>query len=121
MGCCGGFSNSPSVPEVTAADVPAQLASGALLVDVREPFEWDAGHAPDARHHPFSTIPAIADSLPRDRTIVVVCHYGNRSATTTLFLREQALDAVNLRGGMLAWEIAGLPIVDPHGQQGTVT
>ena len=118
MGCCG-FSG-PTVPEMTATEATNQLSEGAALIDVREPFEWDTGHAPQARYHRLSSLPATADSLPRDRTLIVICRSGNRSATATRFLRGQGFDAVNLRGGMGAWVAAGLPVIHERGQPGAV-
>ena len=44
---------STEVPEITADEAQAAIATGALLLDVREPDEWEAGHAPDALHLPM--------------------------------------------------------------------
>jgi rhodanese-related sulfurtransferase len=51
----------------------------------------------------------VVGDLEQDRTIVVVCRSGNRSASATNFLNRNGLDAVNLSGGMIAWVNAGLP------------
>jgi rhodanese-related sulfurtransferase len=55
------------------------VRSGAVLLDVREPSEWQAGHAPGARHVPLGKLEAKLGVLPRDRQVVVVCRSGNRS------------------------------------------
>jgi rhodanese-related sulfurtransferase len=86
------------------------VAGGALLLDVREDDEWAAGHAPQAVHIAMSRINAEYESLPGDRTIVCVCHVGARSAAVAEALRRAGWDAVNLTGGMNAWEAAGLPV-----------
>jgi rhodanese-related sulfurtransferase len=49
--------------------------------------------------------------LPRDRTVVVVCRSGNRSAHATTMLRGAGVDAVNLDGGLRAWSATGMPLV----------
>ncbi|MEZ5208358.1 MAG: rhodanese-like domain-containing protein [Acidimicrobiales bacterium] len=83
----------------------------ALLVDVRERSEWDAGHAPKAKHHPLGGLRASMGDLPVERTLVVVCRSGNRSARATKLLSKAGYDAVNLSGGMMAWQAAGQPVV----------
>lgn len=93
-----------TVPTVTA--VPA----GAFLLDVREPDEWQAGHAPNAVHIPLAQVPGRMSELPTDRTIVAICRVGGRSARVTAFLRERGLDVRNYEGGMRAWAAAGGPM-----------
>ena len=100
--------NQP-VPQVQAAAVPAD----GWLLDVREPDEWEAGHAPTASHTPLRLLPSRRP--PRGPRIVVVCRTGARSARATVALRSWGYDAVNLAGGMQAWETAGLTIVDGQG------
>jgi rhodanese-related sulfurtransferase len=102
-----------AAPEVSAVDAAVLVAAGALLLDVREDDEWQAGHAPQAEHLPMSRIRRDYESLPTDRQIVCVCHVGARSAVIAAALREAGWDAVNLTGGMDAWERAGLPVVEP--------
>lgn len=96
------------------------LRAGGLLVDVRERNEWDAGHAPRAKHYPLSTLGSSIDRLPTERTIVVACRSGNRSKRATRLLRKQGFDARNLRGGMRAWRAAGQPLVSNRGRQGRI-
>lgn len=98
-------------PEVSALDAVNLLDDGALLLDVREDDEWAAGHAPQAQHLPMSRIQQEYERLPADRQIVCVCHVGARSAAVAAALRNAGWDAVNLIGGMEAWERAGLPVV----------
>ena len=102
-----------AVPEVGPRAAKALIEAGALLLDVREPAEWQAGHAPEATPLPMGQVRDHRDSLPRDRRIVVVCRSGGRSAAVTGSLRSWGFDAVNLSGGMCAWAAAGLPVTSP--------
>jgi rhodanese-related sulfurtransferase/glyoxylase-like metal-dependent hydrolase (beta-lactamase superfamily II) len=100
-----------TTPQVSARAARALVDDGALLLDVREPDEWDVEHAFAAVLVPMAQVKAHADELPRDRRIVVVCRSGGRSAAVTDALRAWGFDAVNLAGGMCAWVAAGLPVV----------
>ncbi len=93
---------------------------GAVLLDVRDPPEWVAGHAPQATWMPMNRVPDEHQSLPGDRPIVCVCHLGGRSAVVTQALRQAGYDARNLAGGMKAWEAAGLAVVDEEGGAGRI-
>ena len=97
--------------EVAATEADRLVGDGALLLDVREDFEWHAGHAPQAVHMPMSRIGALFGELPTDRLIVCVCHVGARSAAVAEALNNAGYTATNLAGGMDAWEAAGLPVV----------
>lgn len=101
-------------------DAHAALQVDALLLDVREPHEWDAGHAPDAVHIPLDTLPARLDALPSDRPIIVVCRSGRRSARAAALLTTAGYDARNLTGGMTAWQRRGLPVLTDRGAPGRV-
>ncbi len=104
---------SPSVPSVTPADLdPAQpVPADAVLLDVREPDEWAAGHAPQAVHIPLGELTERVDELPEGRRVLVVCHAGVRSARATEWLVGNGYDALNVDGGMVDWARAGLPVV----------
>ena len=108
------------VPEVGPDDGRALLDAGAVLLDVREVDEWQAGHAPDAQFIPLGELVARAGELTRDRRVVAVCRSGARSERATRFLRGQGFDAVNLTGGMRAWAAAGLALVNDDGGPGAV-
>jgi rhodanese-related sulfurtransferase len=109
-----------SVEDVGPGEAQELVEAGALLLDVREPDEWTAGHAPAAHWVPLREVPARLDELPRDRRIVAVCRAGGRSAKATEFLAAQGFDAVNLGGGMKAWASAGFPVQHDDGSEGTV-
>src|SRR6516162_2682879 len=103
-----------AVPEVGARAAKALIEAGASMLDVREPDEWQAGHAPEASPLPMGRVLDRRNDLPQDRRIVVVCRSGGRSAAVTESLRVWGFDAVNLSGGMCAWAAAGLPVVTPE-------
>ena len=98
---------------VTQADVrqlEAALASGAALLDVREPFEFASGHIPGALSIPMHLVPLRLDEIPTDRDLFVICAGGNRSWQVVHYLGERGIAAVNVVGGTMAWHSAGLPI-----------
>jgi rhodanese-related sulfurtransferase len=107
-------------PSVSAAQAAALAADGAILLDVREPHEWQAGHAPRARHIPLSEIPRRSAELPRGRAVVTVCRSGARSARAAALLARDGREVSNLSGGMHAWARAGLPVVARGGGPGRV-
>ena len=102
------------LPHTTVDAMPDPLPADLAILDVREPWEWAAGHAPGAMHIPLGELPGRADEVPPGR-VLVVCHVGARSARATVFLRQRGLDAVNLDGGMAAWAAAGRPLVSETG------
>lgn len=99
------------IRNVNVAEALALLGDGALLLDVREDNEWESGRAPDAVHIALNEVPDRVSEFSKDRLIVCVCRSGTRSARAAKFLVEQGCDAVNLEGGMLAWNSEGAPIV----------
>lgn len=106
-----------AIPEIEAGAVP----DGAYLLDVREPDEWTAGHAPGATHLPMMDVPVRLDEIPRDGDVVVVCRSGGRSGRVVAYLMQQGYDnVVNLDGGMLDWAAAGHPMVSEDGQPARV-
>lgn len=79
----------PDVPEVSAEEAFAQSSSGeAVIVDVREPDEWEAGHIPGALHIPLGELEARWPELRASDSVIAVCRSGNRSATATQALRS---------------------------------
>ncbi|MFF9287119.1 rhodanese-like domain-containing protein [Streptomyces griseosporeus] len=94
----------------------------AVLLDVREAPEWNAGHAPDALHLPLSRLAAGA-SLPAavpGRPVVATCRSGHRSRQAVRLLTARGVQATDVTGGMTAWARAGLPVIGPGGSNGVV-
>ena len=107
-------SGTPSVQDIRASEVAGLRSEGAILLDVREPVEWNEGHLEGAIHLPQGQVPArIAEAIPdRDAPIVVYCHSGVRSYYASLALQQLGYARVlNLAGGIDAWTRAGLPVV----------
>ena len=100
------------VARIVSARDAAQLVNdeAAVLLDVREPDEWLALRAPGALHIPMQQLATSLDRLRQDRTIACICHVGIRSAAVADALTNAGYDAVNIDGGMEAWEAAGLPV-----------
>jgi rhodanese-related sulfurtransferase len=101
------------IREVTPQDVGKQL-SKVMIVDVREPHEYAAGHIPGAINIPRGLLEFQIDQHPslndRNTEIVLQCQGGGRSALATMSLQELGYKHVsNLAGGYSAWSAAGLP------------
>jgi len=99
---------SPGAPHIAVADLEAELAAGALVLDVREDVEVAAGMIPGARHTPLSDVLAGPGAVEAER-IVVVCQVGARALRAAITLRAAGADAVVLTGGMDAWNAARTP------------
>ena len=108
------------VAAIAPAEAAAQVAEGkAVLVDVRERSELDAGMAQGARWYPTSSIKSDPDayrkfiaSLPADRTVVFYCASGVRAGKAAEIATQQGRNAANL-GGFKDWKGAGLPVTPP--------
>ena len=99
---------APTLPEQVQVEEALELLdTGAVLVDVREPYEWNMGHAPQARHIPLGRLTAQAHELDKGVAVVVMCASGNRSQTGAAQLRSLGYDATSLVGGIAAWRAAG--------------
>jgi len=85
----------------------------ALVLDVREQGEYDAGHVLNSKLIPLGKLNERLGELEkyRERPIVVVCRSGQRSASACAFLAKKGFAQVhNLHGGIVAWQKAGLPV-----------
>lgn len=110
----------PEAVEVTPQAAAELVDSGAPVLDVREPDEWTAGHMPDARHVPMGQVERQVDTLRKSAPALIVCRSGGRSRAITQMLNTRGINAVNLAGGMQAWEQAGLPVVTDGGTPGHI-
>jgi rhodanese-related sulfurtransferase len=104
--------------EVDLATFSAAHRDGAVVIDVREPYEYVAGHVPGARLFPLSTLGSQVTELPRGVPVYVICASGNRSLAAADFLVRAGVDAWSVAGGTGAWERASRPIV--YGQRANV-
>ena len=93
--------------EISAGQVKALQKSGDafLLLDVREPWEFETARIEGAKNIPMGDVPARAHAeLDPEAHIVVVCHHGVRSLTVTNWLRQQGFEKVqSMRGGIDGW------------------
>lgn len=101
-------------PEITVEDFARQRdqASAPLLLDVREPWEFNTANLPESTLMPMGEVPSRAhQELDPDQPIVVLCHHGARSLSVTMWLREQGFEhAQSLAGGIDRWS----QVIDPH-------
>ena len=97
----------------TAVDVEtaSQMAAddGYVILDVRTAQERSQGHPPGSIHMLLETIPQRLDEL-RGKKVLAFCRSGNRSGAAVRFLAQQDIEAHNVKGGILAWSRAGLPL-----------
>jgi sulfur-carrier protein adenylyltransferase/sulfurtransferase len=92
------FCNPANLHEVTEL-------GDAVVVDVREQYEWDAGHIDGARHIPLGELPNRLNELPRDADVVFYCQSGGRSARALDVARDAGLTRTkHLHGGFAAWQ-----------------
>jgi rhodanese-related sulfurtransferase len=102
-----------SFPSVTVAELAGTVAGepDTLVVDVREPYEYVAGHLPGAVSMPLATVPVRHQELPRDRTVYLICQAGGRSGQAAMWLAKQGYQVANVDGGTGAWIDAGNRVV----------
>ncbi len=102
----------PNTVNLTPAQVSAGLGDDSIvLVDVREPNEYEAGHIPGSVNLPLSTFDVSALPFEDGKTMVLSCQAGVRSQRAMDYARAQGADASHhLAGGFSAWVNAGLPV-----------
>jgi rhodanese-related sulfurtransferase len=102
-------------------DIPPERAAELLrdgdtqLLDVREPYEHEAGRISGSKRVDLESLAAEAQQLDPDKPILFYCRTGSRSAVATQAFRAAGFDAYNLTGGLSAWVGAGLPIEPEDG------
>jgi sulfur-carrier protein adenylyltransferase/sulfurtransferase len=103
---------SQAVPTMSVHDLKERLTDqGLVVLDVREQFEYDIARIDTAQLIPLGELSDRIEELPRDKSIVVICKTGARSASATAFLRQQGFsDVYNLQGGITAWAME----IDPE-------
>jgi rhodanese-related sulfurtransferase len=104
------------VNSLAPADAARALDRGELqLVDVRESSELAGASVAGASHIPLTQVRARLEELDRGRPVAFICHSGARSALATRAAAKAGLDAANVRGGVVAWSRAGLPLTRAGG------
>ncbi|MBA3263894.1 MAG: rhodanese-like domain-containing protein [Thermoleophilaceae bacterium] len=106
------------LPEELSPRQVAELIGdgGAQLVDVREPYEHEAGRIAGDVHIELDRLGGAADSIDRERPVVFYCRSGSRSALAAQAFGASGYRAHNLTGGLQAWVKDGLPIEPADGR-----
>jgi hydroxyacylglutathione hydrolase/adenylyltransferase/sulfurtransferase len=107
---------SPADVEIDPERVAGWLedADAPELIDVREPYEREAGHLAGSRHVELVELSSRAGELPRERPIVFYCRVGNRSLMAAQALRAAGYEAYSMSGGLVRWAQEGRPL-SPEG------
>jgi rhodanese-related sulfurtransferase len=117
MGYESGRYAEPMSSDLTPQQVSQQLERGEIqLIDVREPYEHEAGRIAGDRLIELAQLAGAAESIERDRPVVFYCRSGSRSAMATEAFRGAGFDAHNMAGGLLDWAAAGLPLEPADGR-----
>ena len=85
------------------------------LIDVREPYEWEAGRLAGARHIELERVASKADTIDKDKPVVFYCRLGARSGMAANAFRRAGYDAYSMDGGITAWDEQGLPLEPADG------
>ena len=101
-----GNSGAVSVPDA----VQMANRSQGVFIDVRPTEQFKAGTIAQARNVPLADFATKADSLPKNKPLIVFCDQGRESAKAAALLRKQGLEAVSLEGGLKAWTQADMPL-----------
>jgi rhodanese-related sulfurtransferase len=101
------FKRSTSSQNLAVAE--AKSRADLQIVDVRSRQEWQSGHVPRAKHIPLDELPDRLGEINRGKQVGFICQSGARSRKATRIATEAGLDAINISGGMSAWQRAGLP------------
>jgi rhodanese-related sulfurtransferase len=106
----------PSSIEVTPEQAQAALADdSAQLIDVREPYEWEAGRIDGALHIELEHLAANAAKIDTDRPVIFQCLAGSRSAMAAQAFRGIGIDAYSMAGGLRRWADEQRPLVPEGG------
>lgn len=98
-----------TIEEIDTDRFATAHGAGAVVVDVREPHEYEAGHVPGAVNIPLAQLPVRAQELGGHEHVYTVCGSGGRSFRGAEMLARAGVTAVNVAGGTKAWQAAGRP------------
>ena len=98
--------------EISVAEAAKMRDSGAFILDVREPDEWNESHIPGATLIPLGELASRVNEVPQDQEVVVVCRSGNRSQQgRDILLSAGFTDVTSMAGGVNQWKAAGFETV----------
>ena len=96
------------IKEISAAELHSLLQSGAQLIDVREPSEFEGGHVPRAISIPLASVPENIEQFRSANDVYVICHSGARSMRACEFLHDAGItNVINVAGGTSGWIALG--------------
>jgi rhodanese-related sulfurtransferase len=103
--------------EIEPADLAAWLGreQRPQVIDVREPYEREAGHIADTRHVPLVELTGAAATVEKDRPVVFYCRVGSRSQMAAEAFTAAGFDAYTLAGGLVRWVAEGRPLAPEDG------
>jgi len=105
------FFSKPAEARATPEETRAKQQAGAVVGDVREPYEWQEGHIPGSVHIPLGSSSTRLKELDPLREVVAVCRSGQRSITAAQVLQQGGFSQViSMVGGMISWRRWGLPV-----------
>lgn len=107
----------PEGLEVSTEETARALADGsAQVVDVREPYERDAGYVAGTDHIELQQLAGAAQSLDAERPVIFYCRAGSRSLMAAQAFRRAGFDAYSMAGGLVEWADEGRPLVPEGGR-----
>jgi rhodanese-related sulfurtransferase len=95
------------ISEIEVSALAERVAAGALVIDVREPNEYQAGHVPGAQLLPLAAVPDELARFNADGPTYVICRSGGRSMRACEIAADEGYDVVNVTGGTSAWIDSG--------------
>jgi rhodanese-related sulfurtransferase len=108
------FNNKSSIPSINVRQAWEQLSSqdaSAVLIDVREAYEYRSGHAKDAKNVPLSQLHDRFHEIPTNQEVLLICQSGHRSLQAAQFLQQHGREhVVNVAGGTTLWRLHKLPM-----------
>ncbi len=106
----------PDIPVQALAEPPPSVEL--TVLDVREPVEWETGHAPGAVLIPLGSLSGQLEAVPHDTLVAVICEAGVRSSTGASILQAAGFPTVaTVSAGMSGYRRAGLPLVFPNSHE----
>jgi hydroxyacylglutathione hydrolase/adenylyltransferase/sulfurtransferase len=102
--------------EITPGDAAKALEGGtATVIDVREPYEREAGHIEGTHHIELERLASKAETIDRDKPVIFICRLGSRSLMAAQAFRRAGYDAYSMAGGITAWHEQDLPLAPEGG------
>jgi rhodanese-related sulfurtransferase len=103
--------------EVTPEHTARALADGdAEVIDVREPYEREAGHIAGTRHIELEQLVSSTGAIDRERPVIFQCRSGSRSLMAAQAFRDAGYDAYSMAGGLQRWAVEGRPLEPEDGR-----